>query len=55
MADQARVFGRHLAMEVLTPDDIGKVSGGWPCGTTDDTYCIFELDVEHNDDCGCDS
>ena len=55
MGQSVRVFGRRMALEMLTPEEISKVSGGI-CYTQPDTWCGTAVgDVEETDDCGCDS
>ena len=54
---ETRVFGRRVAVELLTPEEIGLVAGGGPFTlpkTTPDTWCELYLDVQQTDDCGAD-
>jgi hypothetical protein len=52
MGQNVRTFGRRMALETLTDEEIAKVSGGWPCTTQPETYCPPDWNA---DDCGCDS
>jgi hypothetical protein len=54
---QTRVFGRRVAVELLTPEEIGLVAAGGPFTlpkSTPETWCELYGDVQETDDCGSD-
>ena len=56
MTEEVRVFARRTAIKQLTAEEIGQVAGGpfqLPATVTE-TWCMFGVGVETNDDCGGD-
>jgi hypothetical protein len=57
MTNEVRVFARRTAIRQLSEEEIGQISGGGPFqlpSTTTETWCMFGVGVETNDDCGGD-